>query len=204
MKDKNIKIKFTDIVGYEMEKESLKEKVILPILYPILFQGKRAPQTNTILYGPSGTGKSYLSKAVLNEMVDKNKFFSLSFDKIINKTIEQRISLIKELFESASKQKPSIIFIEKYMDDIIYEKKTYDYDDSDGNVGNVVYRLPNNILLSILKTEETMDNNFIGFNIFYNRELLISDICDIELLHTHIKNIEEKLKEDGRTEQDIQ
>ena len=51
MEDKNIKIKFTDIVGYEMEKESLKEKVILPILYPILFQGKRAPQTNTVLYG---------------------------------------------------------------------------------------------------------------------------------------------------------
>ena len=46
-----MKIKFTDIVGYVMEKESLKENVILPILYPILYQGKRAPQTNTILYG---------------------------------------------------------------------------------------------------------------------------------------------------------
>lgn len=89
------------------------------------------------------------------------------------------------------------------MDDIDYEKKAYDYD-TDSNVGNVAYRLPNNILVSILKLEETMDNNFIGFNIFYNRELLISDICDIELLHTHIKNIEEKLKEDGRTEQNIQ
>ena len=128
MEDKNIRIKFTDIVGYEMEKESLKEKVILPILYPILFQGKRAQQTNTILYGPSGTGKSYLSKAVLNEMVDKNKFFSLSFDKIINKTIEQRISLIKELFESARKQKPSIIFIDEI--DLILNYKIEEKEDT--------------------------------------------------------------------------
>ena len=47
----------------------------MPILYPKLFQGKRAPQTSTILYGLSGTGKSYLSKALLNEINDKNKFF---------------------------------------------------------------------------------------------------------------------------------
>ena len=128
MEDKNMKIKFTDIVGYVMEKESLKENVILPILYPILYQGKRAPQTNTILYGPSGTGKSYLSKAVLNEINDKNKFFSLSFDKIINKTIEQRISLIKELFESARKQKPSIIFIDEI--DLILNYKVEEKEDN--------------------------------------------------------------------------
>ena len=128
MEDKKINIKFTDIVGYETEKESLKEQVIIPILYPELFQGKRAPQTNTILYGPSGTGKSYLSKGVLNEINDKNKFFSLSFDKIINKTIEKRISLIKELFESARKQKPSIIFIDEI--DLILNYKLEEKEDT--------------------------------------------------------------------------
>jgi SpoVK/Ycf46/Vps4 family AAA+-type ATPase len=42
MEDKKMNIKFTDIIGYEIEKNSLKEKVIMPILYPLLFQSKRA------------------------------------------------------------------------------------------------------------------------------------------------------------------
>jgi len=40
-------IKFTDIIDYETEKNTLKGKVIMPILYPLLFQGKRAPQNCT-------------------------------------------------------------------------------------------------------------------------------------------------------------
>ena len=51
-------IKLTDIIGYKAEKNSLKEKVIMPILYPLLFQGKRVLQKCTLLYVPSGTGKS--------------------------------------------------------------------------------------------------------------------------------------------------
>ena len=121
-------IQFSDIIGYETVKTSLNERVIMPILYPILYQGKRAPQKCTLLCGPSGTGKSYLAKGVLNEINDKSKFFSISFDKILNKTIEQRISLIKELLESARIKKPSIIFLDEI--DLILNYKIEEKEDT--------------------------------------------------------------------------
>ncbi|KAF2667000.1 putative vacuolar sorting ATPase Vps4 [Microthyrium microscopicum] len=104
-------IKWEDVAGLEQAKESLKEAVILPIKFPHLFQGKRQPWKGILLYGPPGTGKSYLAKAVATEA--NSTFFSVSSSDLVSKWMGESERLVKQLFNMARENKPSIIFIDE-------------------------------------------------------------------------------------------
>ena len=125
-------VKWEDVAGLEGAKEALKEAVILPIKFPHLFVGKRQPWKGILLYGPPGTGKSYLAKAVATEA--KSTFFSVSSSDLVSKWMGEseryvscaqcsgiilltvsdfRHRLVKQLFNMARENKPSIIFIDE-------------------------------------------------------------------------------------------
>ncbi|KAF2400058.1 vacuolar protein sorting-associated protein 4 [Trichodelitschia bisporula] len=104
-------IKWEDVAGLEQAKEALKEAVILPIKFPHLFQGKRQPWKGILLYGPPGTGKSYLAKAVATEA--NSTFFSVSSSDLVSKWMGESERLVKQLFNMARENKPSIIFIDE-------------------------------------------------------------------------------------------
>lgn len=105
-------VMWSDVAGLENAKESLKEAVILPIKFPQLFTGNRKPWRGILLYGPPGTGKSYLAKAVATE-ANNSTFFSVSSSDLLSKWLGESEKLVKNLFELARTNKPSIIFIDE-------------------------------------------------------------------------------------------
>ncbi|KAF2096322.1 vacuolar protein sorting-associated protein 4 [Rhizodiscina lignyota] len=104
-------VRWEDVAGLELAKEALKEAVILPIKFPHLFTGKRQPWKGILLYGPPGTGKSYLAKAVATEAA--STFFSVSSSDLVSKWMGESERLVKQLFNMARENKPSIIFIDE-------------------------------------------------------------------------------------------
>ncbi|XGW23460.1 hypothetical protein V3C99_005582 [Haemonchus contortus] len=105
-------VKWSDIAGLETAKEALKEAVILPIKFPQLFTGNRKPWRGILLFGPPGTGKSYIAKAVATE-ADNSTFFSVSSSDLMSKWLGESEKLVKNLFALAREHKPSIIFIDE-------------------------------------------------------------------------------------------
>ncbi|NXG48864.1 VPS4B protein, partial [Psilopogon haemacephalus] len=105
-------VKWSDVAGLEGAKEALKEAVILPIKFPHLFTGKRTPWRGILLFGPPGTGKSYLAKAVATE-ANNSTFFSISSSDLVSKWQGESEKLVKNLFQLARENKPSIIFIDE-------------------------------------------------------------------------------------------
>lgn len=104
-------VRWEDIAGLEGAKEALKEAVILPIKFPHLFVGKRTPWRGILLFGPPGTGKSFLAKAVATEAA--STFFSISSSDLVSKWMGESERLVKQLFQLARENKPSIIFIDE-------------------------------------------------------------------------------------------
>ncbi len=105
------KVKFEDVAGVEEAKEEVKE-IIDFLKFPdrYISLGAKIPK-GVLLVGPPGTGKTLLAKAVAGEA--EVPFFSVSGSSFIEMFVGVGASRVRDLFENAKKEAPSIIFIDE-------------------------------------------------------------------------------------------
>ena len=105
-------INYEDIGGLSEEIKKIREMVEIPLKHPEIFErlGIEAPK-GVLLHGPPGTGKTLLAKAVASET--ESNFILLNGPEIMSKFYGESEKKIRDIFENAEKNAPSIIFIDE-------------------------------------------------------------------------------------------
>uniref|UniRef100_A0A0A9BBE0 AAA+ ATPase domain-containing protein n=1 Tax=Arundo donax TaxID=35708 RepID=A0A0A9BBE0_ARUDO len=107
-----IGVSFDDIGALDDIKESLQELVMLPLRRPDLFKGGLLkPCRGILLFGPPGTGKTMLAKAIANEA--QASFINVSMSTITSKWFGEDEKNVRALFTLAAKVSPTIIFVDE-------------------------------------------------------------------------------------------
>jgi transitional endoplasmic reticulum ATPase len=103
---------YEDIGGLHEEIQRVREMVELPLRHPELFQRLGIePPKGVLLHGPPGCGKTLLARAVANE--SEANFFSINGPEIMSKFYGESEARLREIFQQAQQNAPSIIFIDE-------------------------------------------------------------------------------------------
>jgi transitional endoplasmic reticulum ATPase len=106
------RVTYEDIGGLHEEIRRTREMIELPLRHPELFQRLGIePPKGVLLYGPPGCGKTLLAKAVASE--SEANFFSINGPEIMSKFYGESEKRLREIFEKAQKNSPSIIFVDE-------------------------------------------------------------------------------------------
>ena len=103
---------YDDIGGCRRQMAQIREMIELPLRHPKLFQtlGVKPPR-GVLLFGPPGSGKTLIAKAVANET--GAFFFLINGPEIMSKMAGESESNLRKAFEEAEKNAPAIIFIDE-------------------------------------------------------------------------------------------
>ena len=105
-------VTYEDIGGLTDEVKKIREMVELPLKHPEIFDKLGIePPKGVLLHGPPGTGKTLLAKAVANET--EANFILLNGPEIMSKFYGESEKKIRDIFDDAEKNAPSIIFIDE-------------------------------------------------------------------------------------------
>lgn len=103
---------YDDVGGCRKQMAQIREMIELPLRHPALFKtlGVKPPR-GVLLYGPPGSGKTLIARAVANET--GAFFFLINGPEIMSKMAGEAESNLRKAFEEAEKNSPAIIFIDE-------------------------------------------------------------------------------------------
>ncbi|MDD2410229.1 MAG: CDC48 family AAA ATPase [Candidatus Methanomethylophilaceae archaeon] len=105
-------VNYDDVGGLDGELKRIRELVELPLKHPELFERLGiAPPRGVLLYGPSGTGKTLIARAVASE--SGASFYPVQGPEIMGSYYGQSEERLREIFKEASENSPSIIFLDE-------------------------------------------------------------------------------------------
>jgi len=106
------RVRYEDIGGLKEETGKVREMIELPMKHPELFEKLGIePPKGVLLYGPPGTGKTLMAQAVASET--QSHFISINGPEIMDKFYGESERKLRDIFEEAQKNAPSIVFIDE-------------------------------------------------------------------------------------------
>lgn len=105
-------LSYEDIGGLKHQLHRVREMIELPLRYPEVFQklGIDAPK-GVLLYGPPGCGKTLIARAIAHET--EASFYPVNGPEIIHKFYGESEAHLRKIFEQATREGPSIIFLDE-------------------------------------------------------------------------------------------
>ena len=110
--EKSMGVGYDDVGGCRKQLALIREMIELPLRHPTLFKtlGIKPPR-GVLLYGPPGSGKTLLARAIANET--GAFFFLINGPEIMSKMAGEAEGNLRKAFEEAEKNSPAIIFIDE-------------------------------------------------------------------------------------------
>lgn len=191
---------YDDIGGCRRQLAQIREMIELPLRHPQLFKvlGVRPPK-GVLLYGPPGSGKTLIARAVANET--GAFFFLINGPEVMSKMAGEAEANLRRAFEEAEKNNPAIIFIDEI--DSIAPKRDKTGGEVERRVVSQLLTLMDGvkgrghcIVIGATNRQNSIDPALRRFGRF-DREIDIGvpdDVGRIEILRIHTKNM--KLAED--------
>jgi AAA+ superfamily predicted ATPase len=150
VEEKVVDVTYEDIGGLDDELKKIREMIEIPLKHPEIFERLGIePPKGVLLYGAPGTGKTLLAKAVTNET--NAHFIHLDSPSVMSKFVGEAEKRIREIFEEAEKNSPSIIFIDEI--DAIAPKREESYGEVERRVVAQLLCLDKNTKIYLLNKD---------------------------------------------------
>ncbi|XP_057749846.1 dolichol kinase EVAN-like isoform X1 [Arachis stenosperma] len=184
---------YDDVGGVRKQMAQIRELVELPLRHPQLFKsiGVKPPK-GILLYGPPGSGKTLIARAVANET--GAFFFCISGPEIMSKLAGGSESNLRKAFEEAEKNAPSIIFIDEI--DSIAPKREKTNGEVERRIVSQLLTLMDGLKshAHVIVIGATNHPNSIdpALRRFFDREIDIGvpdEVSPLEVLRIHTKNM---------------